>query len=358
LLLDLSTAGWRQLAAAAHAHQLAPLLHWQLRRLLPAGAPTPVAESLRQAYMSSALAAMLRERTLRAVLGALNGTGVVPALSKGVALAYFVYPEPACRPMGDIDLWVSTAEMPAAQAALADLGYVQRLKASRPVALQADRDGEIQMVGQQRGEGLVELHYGVFAGEWLQRATQIDRAGVRSRWQAHALLGSDIHLLAPEDAFIQIAVHLSVNHQLSLHVLRSLLDLALLARQGLDCDLVIDRARAWGLGVVMGLVLELLTTLFPVPEVAPAAAALRLGSTRRRLLGHFTSAGQVLAGEKLFHSRRRLLFQLALVDRPEVVAALLARSVWPEQQWLAARYGRAGLGVRLRHAGAVVRGKV
>jgi hypothetical protein len=46
------------------------------------------------------------------------------------------------------------------------------------------------------------------------------------------------------------------------------------------------------------------------------------------------------------------------VDRPTDVAALLARSVWPERQWLAARYGRAGLSVRLRHAGDVVRGKV
>ena len=68
--------------------------------------------------------------------------------------------------------------------------------------------------------------------------------------------------------------------------------------------------------------------------------------------------GTGATGENLTRSRRRLLFQLALVDRPVDVAALLARSVWPESQWLAARYGRAGLGVRLRHAGAVVRGKV
>jgi hypothetical protein len=57
LLLDLSTAEWQQLAAAAHTHHLAPLLHWQLRRLLPAGAPAPVADLLRQAYTNSALTA-------------------------------------------------------------------------------------------------------------------------------------------------------------------------------------------------------------------------------------------------------------------------------------------------------------
>jgi hypothetical protein len=142
--------------------------------------------------------------------------------------------------------------MPAGQAALADLGYVQRLKASRPIALQADRDGEIQMVGQQRGEGLIELHYGVFAGEWLQRTTRVDRAGIRQRLRPTTLLGQEVFLLAPEDAFIQIAVHLVVNHQLSLYPLRSLVDLALLAQQGLDWALVVERAGDWRLGAVVG----------------------------------------------------------------------------------------------------------
>jgi hypothetical protein len=95
-----------------------------------------------------------------------------------------------------------------------------------------------------------------------------------------------------------------------------------------------------------------------VPAAEPAGAALRLSRARRWLVGRFTSPAQVLSGTQLTRSRRRLLFQLALVDRPADVAALLARSVWPERQWLAARYGQAGVGVRLRHAGAVVRGKV
>lgn len=121
---------------------------------------------------------------------------------------------------------------------------------------------------------------------------------------------------------------------------------------------MVERARAWRLAAAVGLALELLTTLFPLPAAAPAGAALRLTPGRRWLVGRFTSPAQVLAGENITRSRRRLLFQLALVDRPADVAALLARSVWPERQWLAARYGRTGLGVRLRHAGDVVRGDI
>jgi hypothetical protein len=31
--------------------------------------------------------------------------------------------------------------------------------------------------------------------------------------------------------------------------------------------------------------------------------------------------------------------------------------VWPERDWLIARFGRAGLGVRFRHLSGVVRGQ-
>jgi hypothetical protein len=111
-------------------------------------------------------------------------------------------------------------------------------------------------------------------------------------------------------------------------------DLALLAQQELDWALVVERARAWRLAAAVELALQLLTTLFPVPAAEPACAALRLKPGRRWLVGRFTSPAQVLAGERLTQSSRRLLFQLVLVDRPADVAVLLARSVWPERQWL------------------------
>ena len=83
--------------------------------------------------------------------------------------------------MGDLDLWIDLDAMPHAQAALEGLGYVQRLKAERPVALQAQREGEIQLVGRTPGSGLIELHWGVFAGEWLHRAAAVDDIGIRGR---------------------------------------------------------------------------------------------------------------------------------------------------------------------------------
>jgi hypothetical protein len=55
---------------------------------------------------------------------------------------------------------------------------------------------------------------------------------------------------------------------------------------------------------------------------------------------------------------RRFVLQLLLVDRPRDALRLIFRALWPEADWLAARYGRAGVGVRWRHLLAAVRGKI
>ena len=60
-----------------------------------------------------------------------------PCPVKGAVLAHTAYPDLSCRAMGDLDLWIDLDAMLRAQAALENLGYVQRLDTKRPLALQA-----------------------------------------------------------------------------------------------------------------------------------------------------------------------------------------------------------------------------
>jgi hypothetical protein len=121
----------------------------------------------------------------------------------------------------------------------------------------------VQMLPSQSGQGLVELHWGVFAGEWLARTTAIDRAGVRERLLPIALSGRPALMLAPEDALIQLAVHVGINHQMSVNALRSLVDIALLVqRQPIDWAVVVSRARTWRVAAVTGLTLTLVHACF------------------------------------------------------------------------------------------------
>ena len=332
-------------------------------RLRRAGAfgrlPPDLAPSLAAAYYRAAADAELHGRALAAVLDALAAAGIIPILFKGAALAHLVYPDPACRPMGDLDLWLAAAEMPAAVAALQTAGYRRHVKDTRPVELQADREGEIQLAGAQPGQGLVELHYGVFAGEWLHRTAAVDSAGVAGRAEPVTVAGRRAATLAPEDAVIQLAVHLAVNHQMAYPGVRGLLAVCLVARsRPLDWAAVSRRARAWRVRTAVWQVLSLADALLGLPGAAPALTALQPSGLRRRLLARFATPASVLAGRDITGGPARFIYQLLLADRPRDAARLLARALWPEDAWLAARYGCAGWRTRAAHLLAAVRGRI
>ncbi len=339
---------------------LAALVCHSLRRTGAFGRlPTVLAQPLAAAYYRAAADAELHTRELDAVLQALAAAGVAPVLFKGAALAHLVYPDPACRPMGDLDLWLTAAEMPAAIAALQAAGYRQHVKDARPVELQARREGEIQLAGTRPGQGLVELHYGVFAGEWLHRTAAVDAAGLAARVMSVTVAGRPARTLAPEDAIIQLAVHLAVNHQMSYPGVRGLLDVCLLAHSHPpDWAAVSRRARAWRVGVAVWQVLSLADELLGLPGSASALAELRPAGPRRGLLARFVNPASLLAGRDITGGPARFAYQLLLVDRARDAARLLGRALWPEEAWLAARYGRAGWRTRGAHLLSAVQGRI
>jgi len=125
---ELLAGAWRPRPPApgldpAGLDALAPLLlqtgagglaWWKIRGSALAG--TAPGGRLREAFRRQALLAAVHERQLLALLSALRAAGVEPLLVKGYAAAR-LYPEPALRPYGDIDLLVRPEEAPAAAAA-------------------------------------------------------------------------------------------------------------------------------------------------------------------------------------------------------------------------------------------------
>jgi hypothetical protein len=351
---DARWAGWlrdQQLAAQAFYRLRAAGLEDVLSPKLRA--------PLRATFYGAAGETMLRKRELASALQALGAVGIVPVLFKGAALAHTVYPDPACRPMSDLDLWLAHEEMAPAQAALENLGYHQHFKPTRPIALQAQRCGEIQLFGARDGSGLIELHWGIFAGEWLERTTKVDEAAIRTRCVPVAVVGHEALKLAPEDGLIQLAVHLAINHQFAQPFVRGLLDVALLARaQPIDWAAVAARARAWRVGTVVWTVLRLAADLLGLDEAGPAMATLSPSPLRRGLLSLFVSQESLLRMRDLRHGPSRFGLQLLLVDRPRDAVRLLWRAIWPEREWLALRYGAMTPTVRRRHLFAALRGQV
>jgi len=247
-------------------------------------------------------------------------------------------------------VWITADEMPRARAALEAIGYRFGYKPDRPPALMAMHGGEVRLHGPDSAAGLVELHFGVFAGVWLWRAASVDEAGIHARCRPLEVADAPAWTLSPEDHLIQIAVHNAVNHQLSLSALRNLVDVVLLARhQPLDWGAVIQRARAWRLATATWLVLALAHDLCGLDEAAEAVKALAPSRLRQKFIGRFANAESLVEMRNLSRSKWRYVYLLLMVDRVRDAVRLVYRALWPEVEWLRARYGRADVRTRLRH---------
>ena len=333
------------------------------RRLKETGSatclPASSAAVLRGAYYAAAGDAELHRSELAAALACLRAHGVTPILFKGAALAHTAYPDPTCRPMGDLDLWVTAEAMPVARAALASLGYEEHGKDDRPLAIQAQMAGEVQLVGRAAGQGLIELHWGAFAGEWLRRTAAVDHRAILCRARAAQIAGCEAWVMAPEDALIQLAVHLAVNHQMAYPGARGLLDVALLGRaEKVDWFALAARAREWRVVSATWLVLSLTESLLGLPGSELAVASLAPTGGQQAAIRRFVTEETVLAGKDISGGPRRFAYQLALVDRPRDAARLVGRTLWPERGWLHARYGAATPFIRVRHLTSAARGRI
>jgi hypothetical protein len=349
------------LAAWLHEQGLGPLAYHTYRRL--DGSAAELARCLRHDYYCAAAEATLRQTFLAEILNLFQQAALPVALLKGAALQP-LYGHAGLRTMSDLDFWLPASRMAEAVTLLQGAGYYVQTKEDRPLALQQMSLGEIQLYKQGRPGWLAELHWSPFAGWWLQRTAAINNDALWSRrvsWPESAEaegVARLVYQLAPEDAVIHLAVHLAVNHQFAPPVVRGLMDIVLTAQaRGVDWAVVAARARAWRVATPVWLALHLAEQLLGLEGAGEALRLLRPTSFRRRLLRRFVSVPSVLAGRDLRHGRRRFLLLLLLVDRPQDAGKLLLRAVWPEKEWLAARYDRnAG---RLRHLwGIVGRGQV
>jgi hypothetical protein len=291
---------------------------------------------------------MVRDRQLAAVLDTLAAAEVSVVLLKGAAWARSVYPDPALRLMGDLDLWIPRDRLEDARAALASLGYEARSKEDRPLALQDAFLGETQLTSQEPGTGLLELHWNVFPGEWLRHTARIDEGPV---WQRCVPLdGTDARQLAPEDAVLNACLHFAINHQLGGLGLRPLLDLVMMRETWpVDWSLVAERAKAWRVSTATWLVLDLVASWFGDPAGWLPLEALRPSPRKERLLRRFVSLQSLAEGRALPKGPLRRLFLLLLVDHPRDALRLLVRTFVPEREWLTRRYGLEGApGWRIR----------
>lgn len=116
------TVDWTELVRQAERQGLGPLLH---RHLVGAGIqlPADTERSLAVLVKIHEHQARVRQRVLQELLARFETEGMSPLVIKGAALCHSIYPDPALRPMRDIDLLFDPAEAPRAQQVARGMGF-------------------------------------------------------------------------------------------------------------------------------------------------------------------------------------------------------------------------------------------
>ena len=121
------------IGVAGYTSGMGPLLGFWIERGT-VGAETRVAEVFR-IHLSHNRDRMERLfRTAGEVTGRLNGVGISPLVLKGMHAAFRYFPEPAARPLSDIDLFIPMESMVEAERIFSSLGYRRVLRTRSPYA--------------------------------------------------------------------------------------------------------------------------------------------------------------------------------------------------------------------------------
>ena len=296
-LAGLSAADWHALDDMAWQHRLQPLLHarrglgCQNRRSdRPARVPKPILDRWSAAYRTAGIRALKARAELAETTTRLQNAGFAPIALKGAWLAWHAYPNPALRPLRDLDLLLTPETVIPAFEVLVSQGYTPPDSQDFSLEESVRLDKHMPPLTSPRGI-MIELHQRLWEidGRMDHAAPRANEAAIRSR----AIRIGQITYPCPGDMLAHLVIHAVYDHRLDCGPLL-LPDIACLLRAQEAQAAPIDWAAFWaqadaqgwreGAGLVLelvrahdpGVAIDIPAGAAPPPAVIDAAADLLL----------------------------------------------------------------------------------
>ena len=222
---------WKKLLSALRSHWIIPLLYYKLRNYPPEfHPPGEILDQMRMAFLVSRVRSHKVENQLNEIIKNFNRKGIEVIILKGLALALSIYPDPATRPYGDLDLLVQEEDFIRARELLQEIGY--KCKISRFGHLKGVDCEEAFIHQREPGKNImVELHWDLhkFSGHK-------DKLNLRELFRRSILLETpsvSFKILDPIDTLIACVLHMTLTHCNDIRLL-SVYDIALLLQRITD----------------------------------------------------------------------------------------------------------------------------
>lgn len=219
---------WQYFLVLADGHGVAPLLHYTLTsedtlRFIP----EHVQRALQHKYYSSTAQQALLFTELERIADVLPAPVI---LLKGAALASTLYPQPATRPLGDLDLLIPRSALDDAVAAVKSLGY-NEFAPEIGAGMHEIASHHVHLRGGSDENLVVELHWTLASSDdtyyapdltWFWEQTEAwkpERSGAqeierRAEREQEGMQGSGASMrqLTPTAHLLFLAAHLMLQH--------------------------------------------------------------------------------------------------------------------------------------------------
>jgi len=255
-------ADWPAIITAALQQGLGPMLLWAVKQQAPDLTTASLWEPLRAATRQIAIHHVWLERAQIQVNETLAAAGIPALWLKGIVLASTVYPQPAMRGMGDLDVLVPYDQREIAFATLQQQGYHfgdihSILPTDDPLVLEAGHHYHLH--GPEDYPVTLELHFRL--PNTLLSLSQLDWF-----WTQTTTIDHELIILRPEAHLLYLCAHALIQHGEVMTALRSYFDLhRLITRLDIDWALVIDRAVSLRWTYAVERALSLTATYFATP---------------------------------------------------------------------------------------------
>ncbi len=253
---------WTHLLQMARRHAMVPLLYWHLGDTPPGSVPEAHLSEMQASFRANNLRNLLLTRELLRVVRAFESEGVPIIPYKGPVLTTSAYGNLALREFVDLDVLVHKHDIPQSKRLLSLLGYLQQDELTKgQEAAFLHRDCEYHFAPNGEDRDLVELHWQITPRTF---SFLLDVESLWERLETASLGSAAVLSLSAEDLLLILCAHGCAEFW---HQLRLICDVAELvqAREALDWDTLVHRARAAGSQRMLLLGLFLANDLLDAP---------------------------------------------------------------------------------------------
>ena len=228
----LTPQDWEDILSMARQHRLLPLMQWVCgpahRQLI---LPAAVAGELSSAHKAAVMRSLAVQRELVKVARVLRQAGIPFRMMKGAYLAWHAYPQPALRPMRDIDVLVPKERVQEAFDLLLSQGLERNPNYQWDPHDAAEVCHHLPPIRTVGTHVTVEVHQDVLH----DAPGGADLAEDEGYWQRScpmSLAGETVHYEDPTDLLLHLIVHAVADHRLNNGPLFAA-DVAMLLQTGL-----------------------------------------------------------------------------------------------------------------------------